>query len=97
MTLSQVEFLMLAPGIHTYTCPIPHVLLYVSSLGHLRSFSLFFVLKIFLMWTIFKVFIEFVTTLLLFCVSVFLAEGCVESWLPDQALNPHPMHWKVDP
>ena len=31
---------------------------YVSSLGHLSSFSLFFVLKIFLIWTIFKVFID---------------------------------------
>ena len=46
-----------------------------------------YVLKIFLIWTIFKVFIEFVATLfvatlLLFCVLVFLAEGHVGSWPP---------------
>ena len=34
-----------------------------------------FFLKIFLMWTIFKVFIEFVTILLLFYVSVFWPRG----------------------
>ena len=35
------------------------------------SISLFFFLKIFLMWTIFKVFIECVATLLLLYVLVF--------------------------
>ena len=73
------------------------MLLYISSLGRLSSFFLVFVLKIFLTWTFFKVFIEFVTTLLLFCVSGFLAEGCVASWHPDQGLNPHPMHLNLDP
>ena len=37
----------------------------------LNSLLLFFFLKIFLVWTIFKVFIEFVTILLLFYVLVF--------------------------
>ena len=81
----------------TYTCLIPHVLLYVTSLGPFVFFLSVFVFKTFLTWTIFKVFIEFFTTLLLFCVSVFLAEGHVGSWPPDQGLNPHPMHWRVDP
>ena len=66
-------------------------------LGRLSSFFLVFVFKTFFNMDHFKVVIEFVTTLLLFCVSVFLAEGCVGSWLPDQALNPHPMHSKLDP
>ena len=39
------------------------------------------------MWTIFKVFIEFVTILLLFSILAF--------WLPDQGSNPPPLHWKV--
>ena len=47
------------------------------------------------MWTIFQVFIEFVTILLLFYVLVFLATRHVGSYLPDQELNPHPLHWKV--
>ena len=46
------------------------------------------------MWTIFKVFIEFVTILLLFYVLGFLAMSHVESWLSDQGLNPYPLHWK---
>ena len=39
------------------------------------------------MWTIFKVFIESVTLLLLFCVLVFLATRHVGSYLPDQGSN----------
>ena len=35
----------------------------------------FFFFKIFLMWTILKIFIEFVTILLLFCVLLFCAQG----------------------
>ena len=42
------------------------------------------------MWTIFKVFIEFVTILLLFFLCfVFLVWRHVGSFLPDQGLNPH--------
>ena len=44
----------------------------------------------FLTWTIFKVFIEFVPTLLLFHDLVFLAEGRVGPWLPDQGSEPIP-------
>ena len=47
------------------------------------------------MWTIFKVFIEFVTVLFLFYGSVFLALRHVGSWLPDQGWNPYPLHSKV--
>ena len=49
------------------------------------------------MWTIFKVFFEFVTILLMFYgffFFFFLAMRHVRSYLPDQGLNPHPLHWK---
>ena len=43
------------------------------------------------MWTIFKVFIEFVTILLLFYVFFgFLATRHMGSYLPDQGSNPNP-------
>ena len=45
------------------------------------------------MWTIFKVFIEFVIILFKFYVLVFLAMRQVE--LPNQGVNPHPLHWKM--
>ena len=51
--------------------------------------SLFFG-KSFLMRTIFKVSIEFVTVLLLFYVLVFWPRGM---W--DQGSNLHPLHWKA--
>ena len=43
----------------------------------------------------FKVFIEFAAILFLFYVLVFLAKRPVASQLPDQRLNPHPLHLKV--
>ena len=46
------------------------------------------------MWALFKVFIEFVTTLLLHNVFVFLAMRHVGSQLPDQGLNLHTLHWR---
>ena len=42
-----------------------------------------------------KVFIEFVTILLLFYVLVFWPQGIWEPQLPNQGLNPHPLHWKA--
>ena len=45
------------------------------------------------MWTIFKVFIEFATTLLLF--FYFLAERLVRYSFLDQGSNPHPLYWKL--
>ena len=45
------------------------------------------------MWIILKVFIEFVTILLLF--YVFLATRHVGSQLPQQGLNLHSLHWKA--
>ena len=47
------------------------------------------------MWTIFKVFIEFIIVLLLFYVLV--GFGCEAHGIlsPDQGLNLHPLHWKV--
>ena len=47
------------------------------------------------MWIIFKVFIEFVTILLLFHIFVFLAARHVGSLLPDKRLSSHPLYWKV--
>ena len=47
---------------------------------------------IFLRWTIFKVFIEFVTIFLLFYVLVSLTMRNVGSLLPNQGLNSHPLH-----
>ena len=50
--------------------------------------------KIFLMWTISKVFIESVTILLLFYVLFFSCEAWDLS-LPYHGLNLHPLHWKA--
>ena len=47
-----------------------------------------FLILFFLMWAIFKVFIEFVTVLILFYISWFLALKHVGSYLPDQGSNP---------
>ena len=49
---------------------------------------------VFLMWTIFKVLIGFVTTLLLFCVLVFGLEVCRIS-APSKGSNLDPLHWKA--
>ena len=51
---------------------------------------LIFFFKIFLMWTIFKVFFDIVVTLLLFFVLVFWPWGMWDTSSPDQGLNPHP-------
>ena len=54
------------------------------------------------MWTIFKVFIEFVTMLLLLFMFWFLFVGWffwavrnAGSWLPDRGSNLHLPNWKV--
>ena len=49
----------------------------------------FFFRFLFLMWTIFKVFIEFVTILLLFYTLFFWPGGPEEGW------NLHPLHWEA--
>ena len=56
-------------------------------------FCIFF--KIFCCGPIFKVFVEFVTILLLFLCFGFLAPRHVASQLPDQGSNLHPLHWKA--
>ena len=53
------------------------------------------VIFFFLMWTIFKVFIEFVTVLLLFYVLVFWPRGVWDLNSHDKVLNPHLLHWKA--
>ena len=45
------------------------------------------------MWTIFKIFIEFFTILLLFYVFGFLAANMRD--LPNQGSSLHPLHWQV--
>ena len=50
----------------------------------------------FMMWTIFKVFPESATILLLFFMFlVFLVVRHARSWLPDQGWNLHALHWEV--
>ena len=48
------------------------------------------------MCTIFKVFIEFVTILLLFFMFWFFGREACGILAPDQGLNPQPLHWKVN-
>ena len=62
---------------------------------YLHYHNQFYFLKIFLIWTIFKIFIEFVTLLLLFYVLVFWPQPTWDSLLPKQGSNPDPEHWKV--
>ena len=47
------------------------------------------------MWTIFKVFIEFVTILFLFYVLFFFGHKACGILAPDKGSNLHPLHWKV--
>ena len=47
------------------------------------------------MWTILKVFVEFVTTLLLFYVLAFWPQGMWDLSYPHQESNTHPLHWKA--
>ena len=61
----------------------------------LAYYFILFLKTFFLMWITFKVFIEFVTILLLFYVLVFLAPRPVGSQLADQGSNLTPLYWKV--
>ena len=67
----------------------PTLFYVLQLLGSLQlSFSFFFFMQ-----TMFKVFIEFVTILLLFMVWFFGQETCgILSKLPNQGLNPHLLH-----
>ena len=49
----------------------------------------------FSMWTILKVFIEFVTILRLFYVLAFWPQGMWDPSTLDQGSNPQPLHWKA--
>ena len=64
---------------------------YVIDLYFFKLLCFFF----FLIWTIFKVFVEFVTILLLFCILVFFGCKHVESKLCNQGLSLYSLHWKV--
>ena len=76
---------------------IPSSVIFLS--GNWREVFCCLFFKIFLTWIIFKVFIEFFMVLLpLFYINIymgFMATRHVESWLPNQGLNPHPLHWKA--
>ena len=65
-------------------CLGPLLLQEAGGIVYLQSF--------FKMWPIFKVFIEFITTLLLFLHSGFLAERHVRAQLPDKGLRLHLLH-----
>ena len=53
----------------------------------------FFFCKVFLVWTVFKVLVKFVTILLLFSFLFFFHEAC-GILTPDQGSDLHPLHWK---
>ena len=73
---------------------IPPSVIFLS--GNWREIFCCLFFKMFLMWVIFKVFIEFFMVLLpLFTYIGFMVTRHVESWLPSQGLNPHPLHWKA--
>ena len=57
-----------------------------------KDHTLFFFFKDYLMWTILKVFIKFVTTLLLFYVLVFWPQGMWDLSYPHQEANTHSVH-----
>ena len=58
-------------------------------------YSYYYYLKIFLRWTILKIFIELVTILLLVLCFSYLAPRPSGPYLPDQGSNTHPLSWKV--
>ena len=57
-------------------------------------YSIIFFKIFFLMRIILKGLIKFVTSLFLCHVSVFWGVRHAGSSLPNQGLNPHPLHWK---
>ena len=66
-----------------------------TSMSWTGQYRFLFFKRYFLMRAIFKVFIEFVTIILLFYTLFFLAERHVGSWFSDQGLNLHSLHWTV--
>ena len=64
---------------------------HVKEGSYILAFLFFFKFFFFLMWTILKVFTEFVTILLVLWYG-FLAAKHEGSYLPDQGSNPHPLH-----
>ena len=50
----------------------------------------------FFMWAIFKVFIKFVTTLLLVCFGFLAMKNAGSSYISDERLNSHPLHRKAE-
>ena len=82
----------------TQCCCLPEV----STGASLKNYPLSLFALFCLMWTIFKVFIEFVTMLLLLFMFWFLFVGWffwavrhAGSWLPDRGSNLHLPNWKV--
>ena len=72
----------------------------ILGIGVPLFFKIFF---FFLMWTIFKVFIEFIIILFLFFVCLLVSVFCfsvsvmrpVGSYLPSQGSSPYPLYWEV--
>ena len=67
-----------------------HTKIFRNLLNFIYVFKIFFYV-----WTIFKVFIEFVATLFLFYVLVFSTSRHVGSQPPDHGLNLHPLPEKA--
>ena len=67
------------------------------SWGFVRTIGLFYFFKdfFFLMWTIFKVIIEFVTILFLFYVLVFWLPGMWDLSSPVRNWTLYPLHWNL--
>ena len=69
--------------------------MFLQGVGPGMGFIFYIFLKIFLMWTIFKVFIEFVTMLLLFYVLVFWPGVMWDLSPPTRDQTCNPLHWKA--
>ena len=108
MSLSKLQELVMHREVwHTAVCGVAKSRTQLSNCTELRyqtnkrsltSMSQFhsnnqYLRFFFLLWTIFKVFIEFVTILIL-CFG-FVVVRHVGSQLPDQGSNLYPLHWKA--
>ena len=81
----------------TKPCPVHKPLKWIERLHFLGLFPLLPMnfLKTFLMWAIFKVFIEFVTILLLFSVLAFWTRGMWDLSSSTRDWTCSPLHWKA--
>ena len=76
-------------------CIYVFFLKFFSIIDYYKEDWIFFftLLRFFFVWTIYKIFVEFVPVLLLFHVLVFWPGGMCD--LLDQGLKPAPLHWNA--